>query len=80
MYLHTTPELEAEPDAAPGVVTSLRVSHGCIHIDPRERDEMMKRRYVSMDTLLVVRRWDEHLLPDQVRHEMLETRRVRPRL
>ncbi len=72
MYLHTTPELEGEADAAPLVAASLPVSHGCVHIHPRDRDEMIKLGYLGMDTLFVVRRWDEHLLPDQVRHEMLE--------
>ena len=47
------------------------MSHGCVHIDPRERDEMMKSGYLGMNILFVVRRWDEHLLPDKLRHEML---------
>ena len=32
---------------------------------------MMKRGYLGADIPFVVRRWDEHLLPDQVRHDML---------
>jgi hypothetical protein len=68
MYVHTTPE--AEPDV-PGPETSLPVSHGCIHIAPRDRDEMMKRGYLGANVLFVVRRWDEHLLPDQIRQQML---------
>ena len=58
-------------DAAPGAETSLRVSHGCVHIYPRDRDEMMKWGYLGTNIPFVVRRWDEHLLPDQIRHEML---------
>jgi hypothetical protein len=76
MYVHTTPDEEAEANAAPDSETSLSASHGCIHIEPRERDEMMKRGYLGTNILFVVRRWDEHLLPDQVRREML--RRGKP--
>jgi hypothetical protein len=73
MYVHATADMEAKAgaDAAPDAATSLACSHGCIHVDPRERDEMMKRGYLGTDIPLVVRRWDEHLLPDQVRHGML---------
>jgi hypothetical protein len=71
MYVHTTPDDEAKADAAPDSEASLPTSHGCVHIDPRERDEMMKRGYLGMNILFVVRRWDEHLLPDEVRHEMI---------
>lgn len=47
------------------------MSHGCVHIYPRDRDEMMKWGYLGTNIPFVVRRWDEHLLPDQIRHEML---------
>jgi len=74
MYIHTTPDAEAKADAdaaAPNTDASLPVSHGCIHIYPYERDEMMKWGYLGTNVLFVVRRWEEHLLPDEVRHEML---------
>ena len=73
MYVHTTPETEPSNAAAspPSTETSLRPSHGCIHIYPHERDEMMKQGYLAVSVPFTVRRWDEHLLPDQVRHEML---------
>lgn len=74
-YVHTTPKAEAErakaADAGPNVITSLTASHGCIHLDPRERDEMVARGYLAKDVLFVVRRWDEHLLPDEIRREMI---------
>jgi len=71
MYLHTKADAERGADAEPGAETSLPVSHGCVHLYPRDRDEMMKRGYLGVNIPFVVRRWDEHLLPDQIRHEML---------
>jgi len=70
MYVHTTPDTEQGTPHPPGAAGTLSCSHGCIHIDPRERDEMMKQGYLGTDIPFVVRRWDEHVLPDQVRHEM----------
>ena len=57
--------------AATSATTSLGFSHGCIHIDPRERDEMVKRGHVGKDIRFIVRRWDEHLLPNEIRQEMI---------
>jgi hypothetical protein len=77
MYIHTTPDAEpgAEPDdSSSDTEASLPVSHGCIHIYPHDRDEMMRLGYLGPNVEFVVRRWDEHLLPDQVRHEMLGRR------
>ena len=70
LYVHTTPDTEAGT-RPPGAARSLTCSHGCVHIDPRERDEMMTRGYLGRDIAFVVRRWDEHVLPDQVRHDMV---------
>jgi hypothetical protein len=76
LYVHTTPAAEAEKtEAEEGAETILEVSHGCIHIDPRERDEMVERGYLRADIPFVVRRWDEHLLPDELRHEMIDRNR-----
>lgn len=80
LYVHTTPaaeaqKTEAEESAEEGAETILEVSHGCIHIDPRERDEMVERGYLREDIRFVVRRWDEHLLPSELRHEMLDRNR-----
>ena len=68
--VHTTPNTEAQ--TAEGAPTSLGFSHGCIRIDPRERDEMVKRGYLAKDIPFVVRRWDEHLLPDEIRRDMID--------
>ncbi len=75
LYVHTTPDTEAGT-RPPGLARSLSCSHGCIHIDPRERDEMMKRGFLGADIQFIVRRWDEHLLPDEVRRDMLTGRGV----
>ncbi len=71
-YVHTTPEAEAARAATPATETSLAFSHGCVHIDPGERDEMVSRGYLRAGVLFIVHRWDEHLLPDEVRRDLLE--------
>jgi hypothetical protein len=73
-YVHTTPIAEAQ--TARGAPTNLELSHGCIHLDPRERDEMVQRGYLGEGIPLVVRRWDEHLLPDELRHDMIYSGRA----
>lgn len=69
LYVHTTPD--AENAKVPP--NNLTASHGCIHIDPRERDEMVKSGYLAVDIPFVVRRWDEHVLPDPIRRDMLKS-------
>lgn len=79
-YVHTTVAAEAElaaadaADAGPpsAVTVTLTASHGCIHVDPRERDEMMARGYLGKDIPILVRRWNEYLLPDEIRRELLD--------
>jgi hypothetical protein len=81
-YVHTTPDAEAEREnakATKAATRSLEFSHGCIHVDPSERDEMVQRRYLGEDIPLVVHRWDEHLLPDELRNEMIDRGRVEAR-
>jgi len=69
LYVHTTPDAEAGAHP-PGMASTLTCSHGCVHIDPKERDEMMKWGYLGVGVPFVVHRWDEHVLPDPVRHDM----------
>ncbi|NUO52172.1 MAG: hypothetical protein HOV80_25240 [Polyangiaceae bacterium] len=68
-YVHTTPAAEAE--AARGVPAVLVHSHGCIHLDPRERDEMVNRGFLRTGVPFVVHEWSEHMLPNMVRRDML---------
>jgi hypothetical protein len=69
LFVHTTPD--AEEDSAKGKEVVLIVSHGCVHIVPRERDEMIARGYLRRDVRFVVRRTEEHLLPGEARLEAL---------
>ena len=71
LYVHTTPDTEAGT-RPPGLAKSLSCSHGCVHIDPRERDEMMSRGYLGAGVPFVVRSWNEHVLPDAVRNDMVK--------
>lgn len=42
-YIHTTPEDEARPKEAS---FELQQSHGCLHIRPRDRDDMTAKNYL----------------------------------
>lgn len=76
LYVHTTPIAEAQyTQPEEGAQTALELSHGCIHIDPRERDEMVERGYLREGIPFVVRRWDEHLLPNELRHDLISRNR-----
>ena len=45
IYIHTRPDDEADTDA--GRPFDLIGSHGCLHIRPRDRNEMMSRGYLK---------------------------------
>jgi hypothetical protein len=60
-YVHTTPDSEAA--AAAGRPVVLPASHGCIHVIPGERDDMMARGYLQKGVKIVVKGYDEHLYP-----------------
>ncbi len=51
-FIHTTPENEAQ--SALGKAIELDYSHGCIHVKPKDIDEMQERGYVKKGNLLVV--------------------------
>jgi len=63
-YLHTTPHSE---EVKVGDDLELATSHGCIHLDPRERDEMIKRGYLRRGVILIVKQYTAHLLSGKVR-------------
>ena len=54
-YIHTTPEDEAA--SATGRRLLLSQSHGCIHIYPEDRDEMMKKVYLKKGIKAEVKRY-----------------------
>ncbi len=72
-YVHTTPD--AEQDAAAGGAIAFIVSHGCVHITPAERDEMIAHGYLRRDVRFIVRRTEEHLLPALARLDALRPRK-----
>ncbi|HVY44244.1 MAG TPA: hypothetical protein VHB21_00135, partial [Minicystis sp.] len=71
LYLHTTPDAETATEA----VFPLIVSHGCVHVVPRERDEMMVRGYLRQGVRFVVHGVGVHLLPERARRDALATAR-----
>lgn len=68
-YVHTTPQDEA--DTTLGKEVKLDHSHGCVHIEPHERDEMIARGYLQAGARFVCKRYDEHLLPEAARQQMM---------
>ena len=55
MFVHTTPRDEAA--TAAGQPVSLTDSHGCIHIRPVDRDEMMNLGYLQRGVHFVVKKY-----------------------
>ena len=47
-FIHTTPD--AEFAAANNTRYELEQSHGCVHIKPEDRDEMVSRGYLQAGT------------------------------
>lgn len=52
-YIHTTPEEEL------GRSKALAQSHGCVHVWPKDRDEMMARGYLEKGTELEVKSYTD---------------------
>jgi hypothetical protein len=65
-YLHTTPDDENATRAV-----GLRPSHGCVHLVPSERDDMVSRGYLARDVRVTVRSMEAHLLPARARRAMM---------
>ena len=55
MYVHTTPQNEATTAANQTVL--LTQSHGCVHIRPRDRDQMMLLGYLQKGVRFVVKKY-----------------------
>lgn len=51
-FVHTTPD--AELAVLNNVRYELEQSHGCVHIKPADRDEMMNHRYLKAGTVVEV--------------------------
>jgi hypothetical protein len=52
-YVHTTPDDEKATEE--GTPVSLAQSHGCIHLRPKDRDEMMEKGYLAKGVVLIVK-------------------------
>jgi hypothetical protein len=68
-YLHTTPETEAEAEVGEEVV--LAHSHGCVHLDPSQRDEMIAKGYLQAGVRFVCKKYTDQLLPGKARATMM---------
>lgn len=55
---HTTAENEAE--IAQGASLKMTNSHGCIHMQPHDRDTMISMRALRRGTKLIIHGYDEH--------------------
>lgn len=55
-FIHTTPTNEAE--TAKGEHVLLEYSHGCIHIKPKDIDDMIAKNYLKKGNLLIVHSYD----------------------
>jgi hypothetical protein len=67
LYIHTTPKDENNLLST----DDMSYSHGCIHVDPIERDHMMARGYLQGGVTLEIKTYDVHLLPDEMRETMM---------
>jgi hypothetical protein len=58
-YLHTTPLQESAYIADKTAFADLTNSHGCIHVDPADRDDFMTKGYLKAGTEFEVRPYSE---------------------
>jgi hypothetical protein len=63
-FMHTTPE--DERDALLTGTTSLDYSHGCIHLDPKQRDYMAGAGYLRAGNLVIVHKQTERPAPIRI--------------
>ena len=67
-FLHTSPKDE-ETVLAQGTPV-LSTSHGCVHLNPAERDEMSRLGFLQGGVTLVVKAYHQHALPKEMRKMM----------
>jgi len=56
-YIHTTPDDEAQ--SAMGAPVILVESHGCVHVKPKDIDEMGKKGYLKAGNSVIVHKYTE---------------------
>jgi hypothetical protein len=59
-FIHSTPEDEAA--AAKGQTRNLTSSHGCVHVQPHDIDEMVKFGYVKKNSYVYVHPYDRRVI------------------
>jgi hypothetical protein len=60
-YFHTTPEDEAATAAGKPVDVTTTTSHGCIHLKPKDIDEMIAKGYFKSGNTVVVHKYTEKI-------------------
>lgn len=68
MYIHTSPA--DEETALSGGTPTLDHSHGCLHVNPTERQRLEKEGFLQGGVQLVIKKYDVHLLPKGMRDKM----------
>lgn len=56
-FIHTTPDDEAS--TAKGIAFTLKNSHGCVHVKPKDIDEMIAKGYIKKSNVFVVHAYTE---------------------
>ena len=69
LFVHTTPTSEQTTELGNDPI--LAHSHGCLHVKPAERDQLMKAGYLQQGVKLTIKHYTSHLLPEEMRNKML---------
>lgn len=72
LLIHTTPAIEEA--AAAGGEPALSTSHGCLHVKPSQRDRLVERGYLRRGVTVVIKRFQDRLLPRKVREKVARHR------
>ncbi|MDL1984961.1 MAG: L,D-transpeptidase [Deltaproteobacteria bacterium] len=56
-FIHPTPNNEAS--SARGLPVILTESHGCIHVKPKDIDEMSKKGYLKAGNIIIIHKYNE---------------------
>ena len=62
LFIHTTPQTEDQLTKL-GPELALDHSHGCLHVQPAKRNELMKEGYLQKGVTLVIKKYTEWLDP-----------------
>jgi hypothetical protein len=68
LFVHTSPQDEEQVLA--GKTPVLSHSHGCLHVNPAERKRLEEEGFLQGGVQLVIKGYDVHLLPKDMRDQM----------